>query len=59
MLKSCLIALRNEEQYSSFEIKAKSMCGSQHYNKDIQRKRKLKLSYGESEKEHTEFNGRK
>lgn len=35
------------------------MFGSQHYKKDTQRKRKLKLPYGESEKEHTEFNGRK
>ncbi|KAF0721319.1 zinc finger MYM-type protein 1-like [Aphis craccivora] len=59
MLESCLMSLRNEEKFSTFKSKAKSMCGSQHYKKDTQRKRKLKLTYGESEKEHTEFNGRK
>jgi len=30
MLESCLMSLRNEEQFSTFESKAKSMCGSQH-----------------------------
>ncbi|KAL4143314.1 hypothetical protein QTP88_005660 [Uroleucon formosanum] len=59
MLQSCLMSLRNEEQFSTFESKAKSMCGSRHYKKDTQRIKKLKLPYGESEKEHTEFNGRK
>jgi hypothetical protein len=28
MLESCLISLRNEEQFSTFESKANSMCGS-------------------------------
>jgi len=35
------------------------MCGSQNYKLKINNGKKLKLPYGETNQEHTEFDGRK
>jgi hypothetical protein len=39
ILESCLMSLRNEEQFLTFESKAKSMCGSQNYKKKYSKKK--------------------
>ncbi|KAF5278407.1 hypothetical protein FQA39_LY05896 [Lamprigera yunnana] len=46
-LEPFLIALRNEKEFSKFESKVKSICGSEVYKK-MTKKKKLKFPYGES-----------